>query len=351
MKLRDLLEDKRLRPYFAPAASVLFFVLLFVTWVFWWPNAFFYPSEREVTVSKGASFKAVVDSLSAKGIIGSKFAFKLAGRVLGWTKEIKGGKYHFPIGISNISLLRDLRYGTSRKLIAVSIPEGFRYQWIARRFAADLGINEDEILALCSDTGLVQRFGLPGGSLEGYLLPDTYYFHWQTDAGEIIGQLVGAFKEFYNDSLVERAKQMKMSMNEVLTLASIVEGEARRDDERAIIAGVYHNRLKKRMRLEADPTVQYALPDGPRRLLYQDLRINSPYNTYLRYGLPPGPINNPGRQAILAVLYPARHEYLFFVADGKGGHQFSKTYSDHQRAVRAYRRARRETQRAANLGG
>lgn len=351
MRPRDLFEDKKLRPYAAPAASILFLLFLLVSWVFWWPNAFYYPSEREVIVSKGASFTEVVDSLSAKGVIGSKFAFKLAGRVLGWTKEIKVGKYHFSSGISNISLLRDLRDGTSRKLIAVSIPEGVRYQWIARRFAADLGISEGEILAFCTDTGLVRKFGLSGESLEGYLLPDTYSFHWQTDAGEIIGQLVGSFKEFYNDSLAERAKQMKMSMTDVLALASIVEGEARRDDERAVIAGVYLNRLKKRMRLEADPTVQYVLPDGPRRLLYQDLRINSPYNTYLRYGLPPGPINNPGRQAILAVLYPARHDYLFFVADGKGGHQFSKTYSDHQRAVRAYRRARREMQRAANLGG
>ena len=140
-----------------------------------------------------------------------------------------------------------------------------------------------------------------------------------------------------------------MTMHQVLTLASIVEGESGIDEERPMIAGVYWNRLKNRMRLEADPTIQYVLPDGPRRLFHRDLRLGSPYNTYRNYGLPPGPINNPGKKAILATLYPEKHQYLYFVATGVGGHRFSRTYAEHQKAARAYRRARREEEKRMRL--
>lgn len=133
---------------------------------------------------------------------------------------------------------------------------------------------------------------------------------------------------------------MKLTLNEVLTMASIVEGEAMYDDERPVIAGVYYNRLRKRMRLQADPTVQYAVSDLPRRLSRSDLKIDSPYNTYEHYGLPPGPINNPGRKSILAALYPAKHQYLYFVSNYNGRHRFSRTYEEHQRHVREYRKAR-----------
>lgn len=159
--------------------------------------------------------------------------------------------------------------------------------------------------------------------------------------------MVKGFKDFYVDSLKTRQEALKLTLNEVLTLASIVEGEAMLDEERAVIAGVYLNRLKKRMRLEADPTVQYAIPDGPRRLTYSDLRFNSPYNTYVHYGLPPGPINSPGRKSILAALYPQFHSFLYFVANGSGGHIFSRTYSEHQKAVQSYRKMRREAAKAS----
>jgi UPF0755 protein len=129
-------------------------------------------------------------------------------------------------------------------------------------------------------------------------------------------------------------------MHQTLTFASIVEGEARLDEERPVIAGVYHNRLRKGMKLEADPTIQYMFPDGPRRVRYADLQVDNPYNSYRYAGLPPGPVNNPGRASILASLFPAEHGFLFFVANGRGGHWFTKTYGDHLRYVRAYRRRR-----------
>lgn len=348
---REWFSDKKnlVRIVLPSAAGFVVFLVLF--WIFWWPNTFSDPSQRILTVSRGTSFSAVIDSLDASGMIHSRLAMKIAGRILGWTKELKVGRYSFESGISNYSMLRDFKDGTSREMIAVSIPEGVRMRTVARRFGWELGVDSAAMMDYCTDTSVVTSLGLPGTTLEGYLLPDTYFFQWQTDEHEIVNRLVRAFKEFYTDSLRKRQEELGMTMQEVITFASIVEGEAQLDSERTIIAGVYHNRIKRRMRLEADPTIQYVLPDGPRRLLYEDLRIKSPYNTYRHYGLPPGPINNPGRKAILASLYPARHQYLFFVADGKGGHVFSKSYSEHQRAVRAYRRARREIQRAANLGG
>jgi UPF0755 protein len=135
-----------------------------------------------------------------------------------------------------------------------------------------------------------------------------------------------------------RAKELGFTTHQVITLASIVEGEAMYEDEKPRIAGVYLNRLKRNMPLEADPTIQYIIPDGPRRLYYKDLTIQSPYNTYLNKGLPPGPVNNPGKSSILAVLYPEKHKFLYFVSDGRGRHVFSKTYVEHLTAVRRYRK-------------
>jgi UPF0755 protein len=160
------------------------------------------------------------------------------------------------------------------------------------------------------------------------------------DEREIIRDLVNQFQKFFDDSLAGQERELGLTARKVLTVASIVEREAVVDSERAIIAGVFYNRLNKGMKLEADPTVQYALNEGPRRVHYRDLTIESPYNTYVHTGLPPTPINNPGRKSIIAALYPASHNYLYFVSNGKGGHVFSKTYEEHQKAVRRYRRLR-----------
>lgn len=349
--VRTLLHERPYLKRMIPAAAALVMLLALAVWIFWWPHSFSDPSERVVTVSRGMSFGTIVDSLEARGIIGSRTSIKIAGRLLGLTREVKVGRYYFSSGISNLSILYDLRDGVSRRLISVAIPEGARMKMIARRFEHELGVDSAKIMALCTDSTFADELGIPAKDLEGFLLPDTYFFQWQTDEREIVERLVTSFKEFYVDSLKERQRKLGMTIGEVVTLASIVEGEARLDSERTLISGVYHNRLKKRMRLEADPTIQYVLPNGPRRLLYSDLQIESPYNTYRHYGLPPGPINNPGRQAILATLYPAQHRYLYFVADGRGGHRFSTSFSEHQRAIRLYHRVRREMLRQAHQGG
>ena len=303
-------------------------------------------SERTVIVPRGASFKTVLDSLESSGVLRVRWTLSLAGRILGRTKTMKVGKYLFPRGLSNIGILNDLEEGKSRILINLPIPEGWRMERIALQCGKILGIDTQRFISLCDNSSFRKELGIDAPSIEGYLLPDTYKFLWQVSEEEIIERMVGEFKKFYSDTLKIRQNEMKFSMPEVLTLASIVEAEAVLDRERPVIAGVYLNRLKKRMRLEADPTVQYALPEGKRRLTYSDLRIDSPYNTYLYYGLPPGPINNPGRKSILAALYPEKHAFLYFVADGTGGHIFSRSYTDHQKAVKSYRRIRREAAKA-----
>ncbi len=299
-----------------------------------------FEGDRFVTVSRGMNFRHVVDSLKSAGVIRSRTLFELAEKIVRADRHIKIGKYLFRSGMSNKDILDDLSTGRSSMLISVTIPEGLRIVSQARIIKREVGIDSARFALLAYNQEYVRSLGIDAETLEGFLFPGTYFFYWQTEEEEILGRLVQGFRESYVDSLQERAQELGLSTNEILTLASIVEGEAIFDRERPIIAGVYYNRLKKRMRLEADPTVQYAIGNGPRRLYYSDLRAESPYNTYRNYGLPPGPINSPGRASIIAALYPTKTNYLFFAANGQGGHTFSRTYQEHQLARRQLRKMR-----------
>jgi UPF0755 protein len=313
--------------------------------VFLLPYHYNDPKGRVVTIPKGASFHTVVDSLIGSQVIRNRWAFQIAGRLLGYTKIIKTGKYLFVSGQSNLDILKDIRVGKSRMIIPVTIPEGWRMEQMARRYKREIGIDAEKFLALCHDSTFIHDRGIQAKSLEGYLMPDTYAFYWQTEEREILERMLDGFKHFYTDTLLEQQRGLKASQLEILTLASIVEAESSIGNERPVIAGVYWNRLKKRMRLEADPTVQYALGEG-KKLSRQDLEFDSPYNTYQRYGLPPGPINNPGKTSIRAVLFPQRNDYLYFVATGVGGHHFANKFVDHQKNIMKYHRVRREMQNA-----
>ena len=174
-------------------------------------------------------------------------------------------------------------------------------------------------------------------SLEGYLFPDTYYLYHDSLPNEIIDILLTEFWKQFDENLQNRANQLGFSVHEVVTLASIIEGEAMLDSERRTISSVYHNRLKINMKLQADPTIQYIIPGPPKTLSNRDLRIKSDYNTYQNYGLPPGPINNPGIESIKAALYPEDTNFLFFVAQGDGSHAFTTNEKDHEEAKRIYK--------------
>jgi len=233
-----------------------------------------------------------------------------------------------------------LTEGKGVALISVTLPEGLQSRQQAHILARVIGIDSARFVTLVHDESFTHSLGIASRNLEGYLFPETYGFYWQPDERDVVMRLVHQFQSFYDDSLQARARDLGWTMNQVMTMASIVEGEAVLAEERPIISGVYQNRLRKGMKLEADPTIRFALENGPRRILYSDLHVDNPYNTYRNRGLPPGPINNPGRASILAALYPLQHSYLFFVANGKGGHWFSSTYAEHQRFVRQYRRMR-----------
>jgi UPF0755 protein len=194
---------------------------------------------------------------------------------------------------------------------------------------------------LCKDFNFIHSLGVDAPSLEGFLFPDTYILLKTYTEEDIIQILVNQFN--YNINLIKKTSPtVNLNIREISTLASIIQGEAMFDDEMATISSVYNNRLKKRMLLQADPTIQYILPGKPRRLYNKHLKIDSPYNTYIYRGLPPGPINNPGFSALYAAVHPKKTNFLYFVADGKGRHIFTKTNEEHNQAKLVLKKNRRK---------
>lgn len=318
--------------------------------IFYGENTFAGLERRSMYVMKGQTWDHVVDSLESQGIVRNREWFDFVVRVLNKGKQTHVGKYEFTSGMSNVELYHSLRTGSGIVPISVTLREGRRAIVFARAFHRMLGADTVRFMNLVQDATFARSLGVEASTLEGYLSPNTYRFNWQTDEEDIIKRLVHQTLSLFNDSLLERTRELRMSIHQVLTLASIIEGEAFLDSERATISGVYHNRLRKGMRLEADPTIQFIIPDGPRRLLYRDLQVRNPYNTYLNYGLPPGPINNPRKASIVAAVYPESHDYLFFVSNGRGGHWFARNYADHLNYVRKFRRERAEQLRNQQTG-
>ena len=294
-----------------------------------------------VILPTGASFSAVTDSLRAHGVVKNPRWFKLLARVRGVDRSVHAGVYEFPAGTSQWTVLDMLARG-KKAALRFTVPEGLTVLDVAELAASRLGIPEDSFVPTARNgKAATALLGFTVPSFEGFLRPETYILPADINAGELIRFMVEGFKSEWKPGWDARLDSLKMSRLELVTLASIVEGEARADDEREIIAGVYRNRLKIGMALQADPTVQYAisLKRGRRktRLFQKDYQIQSPYNTYLRPGLPPGPVNSPGRRSIEAALYPANVKFLYFVAGADGRHVFSRTYGEHLRAIRKVR--------------
>jgi UPF0755 protein len=282
--------------------------------------------------------------LKEKGVIRGENYFLWGAKLLGVTRQLQAGNYFFENRQTNYTVLRKLSRGnvmTTR----MTFPEGTRALKMASMVQSEFGIDSTHFMDFVNNESFCQSLGVLADNLEGYLYPDTYTFHLEPTAEEIIKKMVNRFHEVFTDSLKQKADELEMGVHEVVTLASIVEGEAAIASERAIIAALYLNRLQHRMLLQADPTIQYIIDDGPRRLLDADLQIDSPYNTYIHSGLPPGPVNNPGIQCILAVLYPEPVDYLYMVANGDGSHAFSYTMEEHLRAKQRFDRIRREINR------
>ncbi len=318
-------------------------LLIFYGVLLLWPQGNPYDFVK-VTIPKGASLNEVGITLKNNNIIQNKQFFQLAVKILGYEKDIPAGRFRIEKASTNYAIIDQLVNG-KQLTKKVTIREGWTISMIAKELDEKLGIKTHFFEDATHNKNLLDKWGIQAKSFEGYLFPNTYQFNENELPSDIINVMVQEYKRNLSDEMLVQMNQIKMSEQEVLTLASIIEGEAIYDKERAIISGVYHNRLRKGMRLQADPTIQYILEDGPRRLLNRDLKIVSPYNTYLNKGLPPGPINNPGIESIKAALFPTESDYLYFVARGDGYHTFSKTEKQHNKAKRDFQKVRRNTKK------
>ncbi|MFN2432657.1 MAG: endolytic transglycosylase MltG [Gemmatimonadota bacterium] len=286
----------------------------------------------DVEVPRGAPTSSVARLLAERRLIRNPTLFRWLARVRRDAGRIQAGRYAIPRGLHATAVLDLLVEGRTR-LARIVVPEGLTAEAAAEVVAGQASFTAEEYLALARDTLLADSLGVPGPAFEGYLFPETYFVDPSISARDFVELQARTFGEVFEPELAVRARAAGFSPRELVTLASIVEAEARVAAERPVISSVYHNRLRRGMPLEADPTVQYALGGHRERVLYEDLEIDSPYNTYRNPGLPPGPIGSPGRASLEAAVEPDSTEYLFFfwIGDSLGTHTFSETYGEHLR--------------------
>lgn len=319
--------------------TVLLMIALVILILYWpQPNT---AHISKVTIKSGSSLSALSNHLHEKKIITNERMFRWAVQIMGKEKEIPVGTFRLVDTQNNYDIIEQLVYG-SPELKKVRLLEGWSVKQIAEQLHKIMGFEIEKIIDLSQDHRYLRQHDIKGATLEGYLFPDTYLFFDGDTPNSVLDNIVGEHKKFWIDAFRERARELNMSEHEVVTLASIIEGEAIYNSERPIISGVYHNRLNLGMKLQADPTIQYIIDDGPRRLLNRDLRIESPYNTYRNKGLPPGPINSPGAESLKAALYPDDNDFIFFVAKGDGYHTFTTNQKDHIIAKKQFQKIRRE---------
>ena len=290
---------------------------------------------KTISISKGMSLNSVINLLHENNLIVNKNVLKAKILIRGLASKVPTGTFLIEGKVSD-AILIDSIFNKGPIKLKLTIPEGTSAKKIFE--SINLLLKTDHRFDnLFTKKNILNKYNISGSSLEGYLYPNTYFFFNDTSPVDIVDTLVSQFWIEFDQKLLNRANELGLSVHEVVTLASIIEGEAMLDSERSTISSVYHNRLKINMKLQADPTIQYIIEGPPKTLSTRDLRIKSPYNTYQNYGLPPGPINNPGIQSIKAALYPLETDYLFFVAQGDGSHKFTTNERDHEAAKRVYK--------------
>ena len=320
-------------------------------WMVYGLNTPEYSDARSVKIPPEASFEAIVDSLETNGILKRTGTFEWVANLTGWDEQIKPGHYEIESGASNYDLLDTIRKGLQTP-VRLRIPTGSTPERVAERVAAQMYFTEADFLAALNDSVLANELGTDTLHLFSYMMPETYFVYWLSDAPSIVKKIKQEFDSFFSPAMRAGADSLELNIDEVMRVASIVEWETNHVSEKPTIAGVYLNRLQKRWRLDADPTVQYALvqTEGQRRrLLFADYKIQHPYNTYLYRGLPPGPVTNPSPSSIEAVVKPEAHNYMFFVATGDGSHTFTRTLREHVNASRAFHRLMSERRRQQAL--
>lgn len=309
--LEKIILDKK---FLAGIAIILFLVVFFFS--------FFPEAERLefkiVEISPGITAEGVARVLRDNGLIRNVGYFLFLAKLRNATNRLQSGIYKFYLGMSYHEIIQMLIKGKTLKT-KLTVPEGFTASQIAELIQERKLGSEEIFLQIAKDK-----------EWEGFLFPETYYISPGMTEEEIGNLMINQFNKIFTDQMRERGRQLKLKIKEVITLASMIEKEAKKDEERELVSAVFHNRLKKRMYLESCATILYALGRYKEKLRYKDLKVDSPYNTYTHFGLPPGPICNPGLKSIMAALYPTDSDVLFFVVDkGSGSHIFSRYYGEH----------------------
>jgi UPF0755 protein len=314
-------------------------------WLFMTPN---FPGDgREsiiVKIRSGMPFHEIATQLRLNQVISDINGFKIAANISRSIEKIQAGKYEFSSGLTNWEVLKQLTNGKIHRE-RITIPEGKTCYFIASYLKNKIEIDSSKFINLVFDSSFTRSLGIDAPALEGFLYPDTYYFSWGMSEKQCIKAMVNLFKQKFPEEIRDQDSELALMRYQLVTLASLIEGEVQIGTERPLVSALYRNRLKSGMLLQSCPTVQYIIPDGPRRLLNKDLEIDSPYNTYIYPGLPPGPINNPGVNALMAAAYPEDVPYLYMVARGDGGHNFSRSFSGHVIAKQQFDNYRRQVNR------
>ena len=291
-----------------------------------------------VIIEPGLTYSEIAGRFEDAGLVKDELAFLILGRAFGIEHRAKAGRYRFRPTADLAEILKTLYRGATYRE-HVLIQPGRTLYAVAEILGREAEVDSVTFVTLARDSAFIGGLGVPAATAEGFLFPDTYDIEWQENPGSVIRRMVRRFFRVFDDSLKARAAEIGMSVTEAVTMASIIEKEAMLDSERPRISAVFHNRLERGMKLQADPTVRYALKKWSGRVLYKDLEVDSPFNTYVRYGLPPHPICNPGFPSLVAALFPIPDsEEIYFVAQGDGSHFFSESAGEHNKAKARYRR-------------
>ncbi len=346
---------KKIKSYIEPFSGkevIFLFMLFFIVFSLvtgsrhnrlYFENAVYSEENKILFLSEPTDLKTLANTLYQMEIINDPVEFEWAGNLLGW-RQFREGRYETGNGYSYDDFMSKLARGIQDQTKITVLP-GLDAGLISRNLANQLRADSADFIRILSDSSSVSKeLGLTGEELTARMLPESYFMFWTTNPEDVIKRIHNEFEKIVIQGLADEIEKSNLSIDEILILASIVEWEARLQEEKRRISGLYLNRLNRNMRLQADPTVIYALGEK-RRLLFEDYRFEHPYNTYLINGLPPGPITNPDLNSIRAVLNPESHDYLYMVATPDGSHAFSRTFEEHRAASNEWRTFIREQTR------
>ena len=322
----------------APIAAAL--IALAIVIVAWFVDAVFLdtshpPTPQTITIARGSSFSQIATQLAQSDVIGNALTFRVWGKLQRLDTDVRAGEYRFSAHVTQSDVLSELQSGGAQVARWVTIPEGFTAKQIAQRLQDEGFGSADEFDRVFLHQTLMVD-GTKSRNLEGFLFPSTYLIAVGSSPEQVAALLTGQFFKELPPDAVARAKDLHLTVPQVVTVASLIEREAKIDPERPIMAGVYYNRLRLRMPLQVDATIEYALPEYKTELSFADLKIDSPFNSYTHLGLPPTPIANPGEASLQGAFHPAKTEYLYYVYKGDGHHAFAKTLDEHNANVAKY---------------